>query len=338
MEKWKIEPFTLSRDDSIMEGWPDLIRIKGGRLLVAYNECVAHGNRDHSRITARLSDDDGHTWSNKIYIGEETFHQDNWNSIRVSQLTDGRLLLVCDRVIGHETSDKTNLYMWESRDRGETWSEKRQLGIFGYCADKIRELSDGSLLLCVGLFDPTRGTTKVIAHKSYDGGVNWQETGIVAQSDHYTFIEPAALELSDGSIAVFLRENSFKDYNGFVVFSYDKGKSFEDLREIPVPGMHRPVVGHLPDGRILLSYREFLHGEKRNLKACVFEETALFSSSTFEIHAIDHDRNPEADGGYSAWAVMPDGSLLMVNYIVDDAPRAYIRGYRIQYKEKNHDT
>ena len=54
-----VEKFTLSRDDSFMEGWPDLIKLHTGRLLVAYNECVGHGNRDHTHITVRVSDDGG---------------------------------------------------------------------------------------------------------------------------------------------------------------------------------------------------------------------------------------------------------------------------------------
>ena len=329
-----VDKFTLSRDDSFMEGWPDLIKLHSGRLLVAYNECVGHLNRDHSHITVRVSDDEGKSWSEKRYVGEETFQGDQWNSIRVSQMKDGRIILVCDRIAGREFTGETQLYAFESLDDGNTWSDKRRLGVFGYCSDKVRELFDGSLLLCVSRFNAEKGKSEIFAHKSFDGGACWSEPVLAASSDNYTFIEPAAFEMSDGALAVFLRENSFKDHNGFVVLSKDGGASFGEVFEIPVPGVHRPIVGRLSDGRILLSYREFLKGQKRDLKGCIFDEKALYTGKGFDIFEIDHDRSSDADGGYSAWVSLESGEIVMVNYIVDDAPKAYIRGYRIILEEK----
>jgi len=324
-----IKKLTVSRDDTFMEGWPDLIRLHSGRLLVAYNECVGHGNRDHTHITVRVSDNGGESWSEKRYVGEETFHGDQWNSIRVNQMKDGRIILVCDRISGTEFSRETELYAFESLDDGDTWSDKRRLGIFGYCPDKVRELADGSLLLCVSRFNAERGKSEIFAHKSDDGGFRWSAPVLAAASDRYTFIEPAVYQMSGGELAIFLRENSFKNYNGFVIFSKDGGKSFTKAREIPVAGMHRPFVGRLKNGNILLSYREFLDGDKSRLKASIFDESALMVGGAFSIFEIDRDRSQSPDGGYSAWTELDGGEIFMVNYIVDDAPRAYIRGYRI---------
>lgn len=328
-----IEKFTLSRDDSFMEGWPDIIKMKSGRLLVAYNECVAHLNRDHSHITIRTSDDGGKSWSDKRYVGEETFHGDQWNSIRVNQLSDGRIILLCDRISKTEFTAETELYAFESLDEGEHFSEKRRLGVYGYCSDKIRELSDGSLILLVSRFNSTTGKSEVLAHKSYDGGYSWNEPAVAASSEIYTFIEPALVEMTGGDIVVFLRENSFKNYNGFVVVSKDGANSFTSPFEIPVPGMHRPAVGRLKSGKLFLSYREHLNEGSRRLKATLFDENTLMSGSDLEIFEIDCDRSDKPDGGYSAWVELDDGEILMANYIVDDAPRAYIRGYRIHLRE-----
>lgn len=327
----QIEKFTLSRDDGFMEGWPDLIRLASGRILVVYNECVAHSNRDHTHITLRTSDDNGCTWSAKRYIGEETFHGDQWNSIRFSQLSDGRVLLICDRISGVETTPETQLYLWESTDDGETWISRGPMGIYGYCADKIRELSDGTLLLCISVFNPATEKTEIMAHRSTDGGKSWSDRILAARSDTYTFIEPAAAELRDGSIAVFLRENSQLGYHGFAVISRDKGLTFSEPREIPVPGMHRPFVGYLADGSMLLSYRERppRPAPYRNLKAWHFEESDLTEGQSGTILQIDCGNAEEEDQGYSAWTQLPDGTILMANYITDDAPKPYIRGYFI---------
>ena len=42
---------------------------------------------------------------------------------------------------------------------------------------------------------------------------------------------------------------------------------------------------------------------------------------------FDFDRNVNADGGYTGWTQFDDGEIYVVNYIRDDADKAYIRGY-----------
>ena len=42
---------------------------------------------------------------------------------------------------------------------------------------------------------------------------------------------------------------------------------------------------------------------------------------------LDHNHSPRSDGGYTGWTVLHDGKIFCVNYIVDDAPMAHIRGY-----------
>lgn len=331
----QIEKFTIARNDGFMEGWPDMIRLQSGRILVVYNECTSHPNRDHTHITLRKSDDDGKTWSPKLHIGEETHNGTHWNSIRVSQLRSGKIILICDKVFDTENSAETRCYAFESLDDGDSWSDKRETGVFGYCSDKVRELRDGSLLLCVSRYNPRTGKSEVFAHKSNDGGACWSEPVLAAQSTQYTFIEPAALELKNGTLAVFLRENSLCGYNGFVVFSDDGGKSFRDLQEISIKGMHRPFVGYLADGRILLSYREHLSSKLPypDLKMCILSEDEILHPGKSSL--VDHDGSKKPDQGYSAWLQLEDGTVLMANYIVDDAPKAYIRGYRIRIGEED---
>lgn len=334
-----IEKFVISRDNSFMEGWPDLIRTSTGRLLVIYNECTSHPNRDHTFITLRHSDDNGETWSEKQYIGEETFCGHHYNSIRMNQLSDGRIVVLCDKVYELESNPKTELHMWVSTDDGETWSETREMGIYGYCSDKIREMPDGSYLICISRYNHNTERTEIIAHKSYDKGATWTSGVVAAASDVYTFIEPAVLTLSDGRICVFIRENSLKGYNGFVVYSDDFGESFYGLSEIPIVGMHRPFVGKLKNGLIFLSYREYLQpkvgpdgkaiGTAPDLKACIFTEDELYNAKEFKTFHIDHDNSVVPDQGYSAWVQLDDGKLIMANYIEDKAPKPYIRGYKI---------
>ena len=57
------------------------------------------------------------------------------------------------------------------------------------------------------------------------------------------------------------------------------------------------------------------------------EEYTTGAEARFAV--IDNDRAIQADGGYSGWVQLPDGDVFVVNYVNDDAPRAYIRGYRV---------
>ncbi len=49
----------------------------------------------------------------------------------------------------------------------------------------------------------------------------------------------------------------------------------------------------------------------------------------YTTYHIDTDRAEKEDQGYSAWVQTANNDILLVNYITDDAPKPYIRGYRI---------
>ncbi len=327
-----IETFTLSRSDGHMEGWPDLIRTKTGRLLCPYNECTAHGNRDHTFIALRSSDDNGLTWSEARHIGPETMHGDQYNSIRTSQLPDGRIWVVVDRIAGHERDPRCRIHIFESLDDGETWSGPRDTGLHGYCTDKIRALPDGSLLLLVSVYCPDIGRSAVYAHRSEDGGATWSERIEAGRDTRYNLIEPAALLLPGGEIVAFMRENSVKGYDCIKSISRDGGRTWEGVYPHAIPCCHRPSVGFLRDGRILLTYRHY-EPPVCDLWCAVFDAASALETDRAAQRVrrglLDHDPAPKPDGGYSGWVQQPDGSILAVNYITDDAPRPFIRGYRI---------
>ena len=329
-----VEKFTVTRHDEFMEGWPDIIRCKNGDLLVFYNECNGHLDRDHSFITMRRSRDNGKSWSEeKMHIGGETSHGKHWNSIRASVCDDGRIILVCDKMNGvgltAESAHTCRVYMWESFDNGETFVNMRNTEIVGFCTDKVRFLPDGSWLILVSLKNLENGKFEIHAHKSYDEGKTWEYKCKVAGDERYNFIEPNTLQLSDGRLFAFMREDSKLGYNGFACISDDGGESFGEIFEIPVPGMHRPFSQKMSDGRIILSFREFLDGKYPNFKMCVMTEEELLGAKKYDTYHIDTDRAECVDQGYSAWVQTGDNDILMVNYITDDAPKPYIRGYRI---------
>jgi sialidase-1 len=149
--------------------------------------------------------------------------------------------------------------------------------------------------------------------------------------------EGSVLELPTGELVCFMRENSGQGLDAFKCISRDGGETWQGPVAFPLPGCHRPSAGMLQSGRVLITHR-FMQGGKgwlgwwtQNLFAALTDVESCLARSRAEAHTrimpLDFDRSPEADTGYSGWAQFPDGELYAVNYIVDDAPMAHIRGY-----------
>jgi len=57
------------------------------------------------------------------------------------------------------------------------------------------------------------------------------------------------------------------------------------------------------------------------------------SGAHTRILPLDFDRSPASDTGYTGWVQLPDGEIYVVNYILDDAPKAQIRGYALSLED-----
>ena len=125
-------------------------------------------------------------------------------------------------------------------------------------------------------------------------------------------------------------------YDCFKAISRDGGESWEGPYNVPIPGCHRPTAGILRDGRLLITYR-FMQGGSgwlgywtQNMfgafmpAGCVLETER--NKQCVRIFPIDFDRSPVSDIGYTGWVQFDDGEVYVVNYLIDDAPKAQIRG------------
>ncbi len=72
----------------------------------------------------------------------------------------------------------------------------------------------------------------------------------------------------------------------------------------------------------------------QNLFAGLTDRASVLATARSEAHTrilpIDFDRSSESDTGYSGWVQFEDGEVYIVNYIMDDAPKAQIRGYALR--------
>jgi len=342
-----IETFTVSRDDSIYEAFPDVALTPSGRLVCVISECTHHADRGYTRIMLTTSDDRGRTWSPKRALSEplrgDPAEDPYWNCPRVSTLSDGRLVAAVDRVIGRSEvgrAEQSN-WLWFSGDDGATWDGPHATPVVGIVPDQVIELRHG----------PHAGRWVLSAHAvigddaawrqrcwlSDDRGGTWSGPHTVAEKPGLKLCEGSVLELPGGELVCFLRENSFVGVGAFKAVSRDGGETWTEPVEFPLPACHRPVAGMLASGKVMITHR-FMQGGKgwagwwtqntfaalTNVESCLATDR---SGAQTRILPLDFDRSPESDTGYSGWVQFPDGEIYVVNYILDDAPRAYIRGY-----------
>ena len=362
-----IEKVIVSRNDNVYELTPDLVRLPNGKLICIYRESDGHTVRKFSNVAYRHSWDGGHTWSERHELVSAVPNEEGvvlkWNCPRIQRMKDGRLLALSDVFPSppDERTDLTNsrVVFWWSDDDGSSWSEPTRTPVLGIMPDRVVELPSGAWLLAthVRMTDDQyerHGKLTILAHRSEDQGKTWQGPVTVGHDERYNLCEASTLLLPDGELICYMRENSGKNLGGMKAFSSDEGRTWDGVYETAMSGCHRPVAGMLPSGKVLVTYRYRQAGTSgayvasRQSAAATWEDNRVsyWARNVFAyletvesakerelskqggiILPIDHDRSPRSDGGYTAWAVLHDDTIFCVNYTVDDAPMAQIRGY-----------
>lgn len=326
-----IRKHVVSRDESIYEAWPDVVQTISGRLVCVFAECTHHENRADARLTLRVSDDRGRTWSEKRYLTEKGTQTEYFNCPRISRLRDGRLAIVCDRIHGgFDAAEKAEIYLWYGDCEGECWEKPKIYPFRGIVPDKLLQLENGRLILSNHRGNPK--TSKPEQHLWYsdDGGDSWSEEVTVAADSRYELCEVSILDCGGNTLVAFLRENSRQGFDVLKTISRDGGETWSALIPTGMSCGHRPTAGFLLDGRVMVTYR-FIPVWMHSIFAAFFtRETALSDvrpRKDLRVMPLDYDRNAVPDLGYTGWTQFEDGEIYVVNYIKDDSDKAYIRGY-----------
>ena len=334
----RITRHIISKDDTIYEAWPDLAVTSSGKLICVFAECSHHLDRSYTRIMLARSSDRGNTWSAKRPLTESTEGKDYYyNTPRISNLKDGRLAVVVDKIFGITEDNKSQIIMYFSEGKGETWSSPFETEAYGIVPDKLLELESGRWLLSCHCQDPD---TKYLVQRlwySDNKGTSWQGPSIVGEKAERNLCEVSILPVGDRLVA-FMRENSWKGYDCYKSISQDDGISWSQAVEFPLPGCHRPVVGKLLNGKIMIAYR-FMQGGRKKWGCCnnffiaITDRESVLAEDRDDMYTriipIDYDKSLNSDTGYSGWVQFEDGGIYIVNYIMDEASKAYIRGYSL---------
>lgn len=331
-----IQKFIVSKDDSIYEAWPDVVQTDSGKLICVFSECEHHLDRENARIMITESLDRGRTWSKKKPLTEKGEKDDYFNCARISKLRDGRLAIICDKLSGYDKENTAVTYVWYGDEEGKNWSEPVIFPFNGIVPDKLLQLKNGRLIISNHGRNENNNELEQHLWYSDDDGKTWSDRVTVAADDRYNLCEASILECENNTLIAFLRENSFAGYDMMKVISYDNGETWGEIINIPLDGGHRPVSGFLKDGSVMVTYRYIPCGTQNVFVALLRKEDLVESErqkQEVRIMPLDYDRNPAPDLGYTGWTQFDDGEIYVVNYIKDDADKAYIRGYSFYPKD-----
>ena len=340
-----IQKFIVSRDDSIYEAFPDIVQTSSGKLICVFNECEHHLDRTGARVMITESLDRGRTWSKKRPLSEKGTRQEFLDCPRISLLRDGTMLVICTMVSYQGKSRTAKQYLWRGDSEGHHFEGPEILPFCGIVPDKVQELSTGRILIAAhfesdperaesfeksGGADGSKGKLQQYLWYSDDRGKTWSERVTVAADPRYNLCEVSILEMHDGTLVAFLRENSMTGVDTLKTISTDHGETWSPVYETPMDCGHRPVAGFLKDGRVMVTYR-YISGGCHNMFAAFLREDQLKETERKKqrcrIMPLDYDRNPSPDTGYTGWTQFDDGEIYVVNYIKDEADKAHIRGY-----------
>ncbi|NKB66098.1 MAG: hypothetical protein GKR89_03470 [Candidatus Latescibacteria bacterium] len=366
-----MQTITVSRNDEIYEAFADIAQAADGTLVCTYRESMGHSSRPFSRIIVRRSHDRGLTWGPRQVVVERTEEEaarglGRLNCSRITACADGSLLLIVDLLLKESFEEYLlpgmcmNLLL-RSRDHGATWEGPEETGISEGIVPSIKELTHGNLIVGVTEQWPgAKGAEDYVevqtSYLSSDGGRSWEgpfkvpnPEGTPATGLPWRLNEGDYAELDDGTLVLYMREDG-EHLSAWKSLSRDGGRTWSvPVRTQMMHCLGRPSVGRLRSGEIAVTYRVSC-GLSTSLG--LYVETAREALSGFPVRAgdaadpenynrqtearfafLDNDRALSADSGYSGWVQLPDGALYVVNYITDDAPRAHIRGYRVDRED-----
>jgi len=225
--------------------FPDVIRASDNTLVVAYNEADKHVRPTSRVLTVKTNRDNGRTWSEPFYPDSPKSH-----CPRLYKAPGNELII----------SDSSRIFH-TSHDNGQSWKPFNVTGLSHDMHDRIMDLGNNIFLTTghrhVGNEEHPairQPPTQQMVFRSEDRGLTWATHSILAEHRNLVLCEASMTRLQDGRIIALMRENSFVFEPMYCSISTDNGTSWSAPMDTPLIG-HRPTMRLLPDGRLLVTYR-----------------------------------------------------------------------------------
>ncbi|MCS7264240.1 MAG: exo-alpha-sialidase [Armatimonadetes bacterium] len=187
------------------------------------------------------------------------------------------------------------LFATKSRDSGRTWTEPQLLSAVQGTMPRTKPLvlEDGTWLL--PLYDER--AWKPIFWLSEDEGQNWHQVRVQTR---LRLIQPAVVELSDGTLLAYCRSNAKRIFR---LVSKDKGKSWTEPEPTFLPNPNSAVdIAKLPDGSLVLAFNDSVDNRT--------PLTIAFSTDEIERWTVIRDLEVgEGEFSYPCLLVASDGNV-----------------------------
>ena len=315
------------------EAFPDVCRLKDGRLLCVFYDGYGHiawpnANifKTGGRISGTYSSDEGKTWTPPFVIFDSPF-DDRDPSLTV--LDDGTILcsfFILDRPVDPQTKyRKLGSWFIRSEDGGTSWSEPFPISDRFWGSSPIRILRDGTWI--VGLYNQTPDWNAAVGI-SNDQGKRWR-VEIVPTAGLPDGDETDLIQRSDGSLYLIVRNREGAGPRPMLFSqSFDNGATWTEAESTGFSG-HSPYLYETPDGVYVLGTRT---GKTPLEGDGVLPETTTIRLSFDEGKTwgppVTVDRKL---GAYPSMATLSDGSALIAYY--EEGPGSNIRARKFRISE-----
>jgi hypothetical protein len=237
--------------------WPTLMKLPGGVLAAVVRGGSPHVGL-HSRLDLARSADGGRTWTVSNII-PPCDRCDNRGS-SAGPMADGSIVVgywECTQYRGEKfdtTVGGLAPFFVRSEDGGRTWTPPARLDVdpFAWAAfyGRIVTLADGTALMPIYGAMPKEEVCWSAFLRSRDSGRTWGELTLVAHG----FNETALLELPDGRVLAFMRNDVGRGVGTWQCESTDGGAKWSAPRELTRPHQHPADACLLASGKLLLTY------------------------------------------------------------------------------------
>ena len=241
-QTWK-EPTTIvTNTNNIPNCVPDMIQLRDGTIIVAYNPRPSTPYTDDRRFSIRLkrSTDNGRSWSNEIvvYDGGSTFDTGCWEPCLL-ELPSGELQLYFADESPYVTNNDQQISICRSFDKGLTWSAPA-------CVSYRAGFRDG-MPVPVLLQDST-----TIAVAIEDNGWGYNDF-----------------------VPTIVRTSLTRNWSSFVPASSSLRTKAIDYKSCPVATGGAPYLRVLPNGETVLSHQSpYNHSNKPDMYVYVGNKSA----------------------------------------------------------------
>lgn len=303
----------------------DFVQLNSGRWLFVYTYFDG-GDGDHAsaHLAARITDDDGATWSQEDHVVLPNEAGMNVMSVSLQRLTDGRIALLYLR---KESVTDCRPYLRYSEDEAQTWSQPVKVipdedaAYYVVNNDRLIQLETGRLVIPAALHevqhDPPAFSPygRALCYVSDDGGRTWQrgcEARVRPRADGVPVMvqEPGVVELRDGRLMMVCRTDAGSQY---VAWSADEGISWSELGASEIISPLSPAsIKRIPStGDLLLVWNDHagitsdLAGKRTPLTLALSEDEGLNWRRVRNL-----EENPHGWYCYTAIAFTPEHVLL----------------------------